>query len=246
MSNNKAQESAALQSMTAKKRSVRFLILVLVSLMALLVYFQLLKPAPKLKTAAVKKNTVSKLQKKALTLYRKQKFPQAIKNLNLYLQQRPNDMAARKMLANSYEQLNQLNKALNEYQIISKQTKDVNILYETAILLSSQEKYADAIKLLKKAKQIMPDNLLIKIELAKTYSKTNQLNEAEKQWQEIVESLDTSDAYKATAYAELGDVLKLGGQLQKAKDAYEAGLKIEPTNDYLKQQLSQLEEATPQ
>lgn len=241
MSTNKtAVTEGKADKSTIKKQASKLIILALLVLSVIFAFY--LQPPKKHKSTTAKENQTSlnKLKKKAFRLYQEQNYTAAVKSLNLYLKQKPSDLQARKMLAESYEQLNLISLALAQYRLILRKSPSSETLYQAAILLRLQKKPQEALSLLTKAEKKEPDNILIKVELAKTYAQAGKIEAAEKQWQEVIASLAPNDPYKPIAYAELGDVLKQGGQLQKAKDAYEAGLKLEPTNEYLKQQVASL------
>lgn len=223
-----------------KKQASKLIIMVLLVLTVFFVFSLRRSPEKHKVTVRQSQSSLSKLKQKAFRLYQQQKYLAAVKSLKLYLKQKPNDLKARKMLAESYEQLNLFSPALAQYQLILKKQPTSETLYQAAILLKLQKKHQAALNLLEKAQQREPDNFLVKVELAKTYTEASKVEAAEKQWQQVIDSLASNDPYKPIAYAELGDVLKQTGQLQKAKDAYEAGLKLEPTNEYLKQQVASL------
>jgi len=224
-----------------KKQAIKLIILALLGF-SLFFAFYLRQPAAKKHqvTAAQSQDSLSKLKKKAFRLYQQQSYAAAVKSFNFYLKEKPSDLKVRKMLAESYQQLNLFSQALAQYRLLLKKSPTSETLYQAAVLLSLKKKPQAALSLLKKVQQKEPNNLLIKVQLAKAYAQAKKTEAAEKQWQEIIQTLAVNDPYKPTAYAELGDVLKQSGQLQKAKDAYEAGLKLEPTNEYLKQQVASL------
>jgi len=197
-------------------------------------YFWFLIPAGTKTGAATRR-----LKLEGQALYRAKKYDSAAKFFSRYLRAAPKDRRIRELLAQIYWQIGDGRRAFAELSIVNRRAApEASRCYRLGLLADQLGKKDEAVVFLRQAVELKPKSLLYRIELAKSLAKQKHYDEAEAQWREALDRLPAQDLYAAVIYAELGDVLRLKGDIEKAKEAYRRGLEIEPGNIYLQAQIA--------
>ncbi|MDP1808328.1 MAG: tetratricopeptide repeat protein [Actinomycetota bacterium] len=185
------------------------------------------------------KAAAGRLKLQGQRLYRAKKYDQAADFLNRYLGLAPKDQRTRELLAQIYWQIGDGWRAFAELNIVNRSSApNGDRFYRLGLLADQMGKRDESVVFLKKAVALKPESMLFRVELAKSLTKLEHYDEAVVQWQEAIDRLPDKDLYAAVIYAELGDVLRLKGDIEKAKEAYRRGLEIEPGNVYLQAQIA--------
>lgn len=179
--------------------------------------------------------------KKGTDLFSKQKFDQAITELEKATQEDPESAKAHYMLALSYEATNKLDKAKGEYeQAIKLDPKDPNYHYNLAILHKRKGTTDKAIAELEKSVELSKDFVGARVVLAELYSNTKKFDEAVAQYDYLLKlkpfGLDLSQTN-----VKLGLVYVAAGQKAKATAAFNKALELNPENADAKKNLGQLQ-----
>lgn len=181
----------------------------------------------------------AKLKAQGEQLYAAGRYNRAARSLARYLKLVPDDKQTRELLSRIYWQIGDERRAFAELSAVNKSSSaNGDRLYRLGLLAGQLKKKDEAVRHLRKAVDLKPNSLLFRVELAKELTKTKHYDEAVAQWQEAIYRLPEKDLYSAVIYAELGDTLRLKGDIEKAKEAYRRGLEIEPGNIYLQAQIA--------
>lgn len=182
---------------------------------------------------------VARLKAQGLSLYQEKKYDQAAGRLSRYVKSAPKDWRTREVLAEIYWQIGDGQRAFAELTAVDRAGRpDGDRLYRLGLLAGQLGKETAAVDYLRGAVELKPQSMLARVELAKVLAKNERYDESITQWQEAIKLLPEKDLYAAIIYAELGDVLRLKGDTEKAKEAYHRGLEIEPGNVYLQAQVA--------
>ncbi len=182
---------------------------------------------------------VARLKTQGLALYREKKYEQAVGRLSRYAKAAPKDWQVREALAQVYWQLGDGERALAELSAVDTLVKpDGDRLYRMGLIAGQLGREGAAVNYLRRSLKLKPKSMLVRVELAKLFAKSERFDESIALWQEAIELLPQKDLYAAVLYAELGDVQRLKGDSEKAKEAYRRGLEIEPGNAYLQAQVA--------
>ena len=183
--------------------------------------------------------TAGRLKLQGQRLYQAKKYDRAADLLNRYVELSPKDWHTREQLAGIYWRIGDGRQAFAQLNIVNRATvPNGDRFYRLGLLADQLGKRDESVALLKKAVALKPGSMLFRVELAKSLTKLKDYDEAVVQWQEAIDRLPEKDLYAAVIYAELGDALRLKGDLEKAKEAYRRGLEIEPGNVYLQAQIA--------
>lgn len=185
------------------------------------------------------KAAARRLKLEGQKLYQDRKYDRAAGLLDRYLASSPKDWRTRELLSRAYWQAGDSRRAFAQLKIVDRATSpDGDRLYRLGLLADQLGEMDESVAWLKKAVALKPDSMLFRIELAKSLTKLKDYDEAVVQWWEAISRLPENDLYSAVIYAELGDLLRLKGDVEQAKEAYRRGLEIEPGNAYLQAQIA--------
>jgi len=175
-------------------------------------------------------------------LFNRGNFKEAIPKLEVYVEEYPKDAEARSLYSQALWLKGDSKEAINQFKLVLKDVPDnVDTLYRLGILYAQVGKDNESLESLKKAVVINPDQASSQAELAKAYTRVNKYDEAIVSWRKAFNlSSPTNISYKASIMAEIGNTYLLKKDDENAKKAYQEGLSIEPENQFLKSQLSNL------
>jgi len=182
---------------------------------------------------------VSKAQVKEI--YERGGYKEALPELTKLVKDDPLDTEVREMLASALMLSGDVEAALKQYRRIIKQDpNDSDSRYRLGILLAQQGKTDDALAELKKASQLRSDSPLFLSELAKLYAKKGRYGEAIENWSQALKEYPQGDPARTSIFAQIGDAYMQMKEIEKAREAYENGLEIDPRNSYLQSRLEKI------
>lgn len=177
----------------------------------------------------------------ATALYEQGELEKALPELERLLEEDPRDIDVRTMLASLYWLKGESDKAEAQYREILEIDPDhADSKYRLGILFRQQDRLDEALVQLQSAVELRPDSPLFLSELAKAQTKEGRYEEAVANWRAALKGYPPDSLAQATLYAEIGDVYVRMEKPQLAREAYQAGLKIDPDNEHLKTQLAEL------
>lgn len=182
------------------------------------------------------------LKKEAILLYNQSQLKEAIPKLEQVLKDNPRDVKAREMLVSSYWQEGKLAKALEHNSVLIKYKRfDADSLYRQGLIALQLNQVKTALKFLEQAAEQSPNSSNYHAELARALVKDKQYDRAINEWQYVLEILPPeSSSAKALVWQQLADIYLIKGDKQKALEAVNKGLEVNPNSEYLKNKLLQV------
>jgi len=168
--------------------------------------------------------------------YNKGEFNEVVPSLEKYLARNPDDQQVRELLASGYLLSGNTTQSLKEYQAILKtKPDDAETLYKIGVILQHMDRTNEAITYLNKAVQASPDIILFHSELARANARAKFYKEAVEEWKIVLNLLPPADMARASTLAEIAESYVQQGEFALAKEAIANGLKIDPSNESLKE-----------
>ncbi len=200
----------------------------------------LFQRTPDTKGIAVKQAPLRSIQEVG-RMYEQGNYKQALPELLRLVDDDPRDAQARTMLASALWLDGKHEQALAQYRTLAEQNpEDADTRYRLGLLLRQWDKLDEAVVELEAAVEFRPDSALFLVELAKAYVKKGRYDEAIENWRTALDAYPTDSPARSGIYAELGDTYVLMEESRRAREAYRAGLKIDPENSYLESQLEKI------
>lgn len=129
------------------------------------------------------------------------------------------------LMSRIYEILGRLDKAIEEFEILRKTApKSVEILRYTARLYSLNEQPHEAVRLVKKAVELEPENDSLYHSLSLAYMAVDKYDLAIENMRIAIKLNDSKDSY----YFELGALLERGGKYSDAIDNMQRAIQLNP------------------
>lgn len=214
------------------------IVFTIIVVFAVTIFFPKGPPEP---VEPVSGNVAFKSKREVKKLYEDGKFKKALPALSELVERNPQDVELRAMLASSYRLNGEPGKSQKEYEEIVKIAPDnADAAYQLGILSRQADQLSEAVEYLEKAVELRPDSALFLSELAKSYVKSGLFEEAIDEWERALEAYPEKSLARAAVYAEIGDVYVMTEELSRARQAYQAGLDIQPNNEYLKTRLEEI------
>ncbi len=175
------------------------------------------------------------------SLYEQGEFEKALPDLESLVEDDPDDVEARSMLASAYMLQGDAQKARAQYSKILKiDPNHADSRYRLGILYRQQGRFDEAVRELEGAVKIRPESPLFLSELAKAYVKGGRVSDAIASWQTALTHYPAESSARVGLYIEIGDAYVLLDKPQQARAAYASGLEIDADNDHLKSRLNDL------
>ncbi len=175
------------------------------------------------------------------SLYEQGEFEKVLPDLERLVEEDPDDVEVRSMLASAHMLKGDAQKAREQYsRILEIDPNHADSRYRLGILFRQQDRFDEAVRELERAVEIRPESPLFLSELAKAYVKGGRVNDAIASWQTALAFSPAASSARVGLYIEIGDAYLLLDKFEQARAAYESGLEIDGGNEHLKSRLIEL------